>query len=509
MEYGLLPAKARSLLPVDDYRQMATSTGRLRNRRRSEGQKKYGLGVKILDAEAALIDAYNQFQPPDDALGLLALPAKAAYALGQGALTAIEDFVKDPSDPKKSFDAASIVAGGGGLLSRATDLPKGAVLGTFAGRNARTAPMDKLESAQAMTKAGASRDKIWNETGWFKDADDNWKFEIDDSKATLFPQAAYRDRSDVGEMMTHGKLYSAYKDVQTIPTSPLTNADPRIGAQYAFPAPGRAERIEVNPNNKTDEIKSSLLHEVQHSIQDRENFGKGGSLQTAPASVVQGINEKLKNLGSVSLLNKFDDAAKDLNELRSLESIAYFRDIKQPRHLFGTSTWYENSTEVRGLLGAMPKRSGPAKKEWIKKAGNIIADRIENEHIATYGARVNRVTKSPASAYSLYKNAHKFSDEKKSLKNATKRAEYAANKFDRQKINKILGLLDQKRKFQDKDFSKMTEEEKYNLYQRLAGEAEARNVQTRKDFTPEQRSARPPWTTLDVPENELIVKKFY
>lgn len=47
---------------------------------------------------------------------------------------------------------------------------------------------------------------------------------------------------------------------------------------------------------------------------------------------------------------------------------------------------------------------------------------------------------------------------------------------------------------------------RYWLYQRLAGEAEARNVQKRRDYTPEQRRATPPWETLDVPEDELIVR---
>lgn len=44
------------------------------------------------------------------------------------------------------------------------------------------------------------------------------------------------------------------------------------------------------------------------------------------------------------------------------------------------------------------------------------------------------------------------------------------------------------------------------LYRRLAGEAEARNVQARMEMTPDQRRANPPWTTLDVPEAELIAR---
>lgn len=41
-------------------------------------------------------------------------------------------------------------------------------------------------------------------------------------------------------------------------------------------------------------------------------------------------------------------------------------------------------------------------------------------------------------------------------------------------------------------------------YNRLAGEVEARNVETRKDFTQEQRKAQPPWTTEDVPADQQI-----
>ncbi|WP_177232363.1 LPD23 domain-containing protein [Methylobacterium gossipiicola] len=43
-------------------------------------------------------------------------------------------------------------------------------------------------------------------------------------------------------------------------------------------------------------------------------------------------------------------------------------------------------------------------------------------------------------------------------------------------------------------------------YHRTAGEVEARNVQTRRDFTPEQRRAIPPWETQDVPDAQQIVR---
>lgn len=44
-----------------------------------------------------------------------------------------------------------------------------------------------------------------------------------------------------------------------------------------------------------------------------------------------------------------------------------------------------------------------------------------------------------------------------------------------------------------------------DVYHRLAGEVEARNVEARMNMTPEERLARPPWTTQDVPyENQIL-----
>jgi len=46
----------------------------------------------------------------------------------------------------------------------------------------------------------------------------------------------------------------------------------------------------------------------------------------------------------------------------------------------------------------------------------------------------------------------------------------------------------------------------FNQYKRLAGEAEARNVQTRLNYDMDERVNTPPWRTLDVPEDELIFR---
>lgn len=51
-----------------------------------------------------------------------------------------------------------------------------------------------------------------------------------------------------------------------------------------------------------------------------------------------------------------------------------------------------------------------------------------------------------------------------------------------------------------------SEQAKFDLYQRLAGEAEARAVQSRMNMTPAQRRATFPEESYDVPLNELIIR---
>jgi len=51
-----------------------------------------------------------------------------------------------------------------------------------------------------------------------------------------------------------------------------------------------------------------------------------------------------------------------------------------------------------------------------------------------------------------------------------------------------------------------SEQAKFDLYQRLAGEAEARAVQSRMNMTPQQRLATFPYESYDVPINQLIVR---
>ena len=73
---------------------------------------------------------------------------------------------------------------------------------------------------------------------------------------------------------------------------------------------------------------------------------------------------------------------------------------------------------------------------------------------------------------------------------------------------KGLSLEKQARLLEDKAVSAhQSEQSKLELYNQLAGEAEARAVQERFYMTPEQRRATFPYESYDVPVNQLIIRK--
>ena len=452
---------------------------------------------------------------------------------------------RKPISPEEVFKGLIGPTGGPLLAGVAKAGIKGSVdpttLRMFAGETAKTADKTALKKAKEMSKAGQSRENIWKETGWVKDKD-GWKFEIDDSQVAvkkkliserspaspLYESTYYPEVKDVDDLLPHQELWQAYPSASLIGLSQPSFFGRRMQGASASYSPSHIKGADLNyfrdllrrggkqrkgqeviperitlyeePRLSPKETKSSLLHELQHSIQDREYFAKGGSLETAPGAKVQSAKEVMNELGGIPKLKKYEDAHREYTELVSMDSIHHFLSIKQPRQLFGSQPWYKYSGEIRRELGPPPKRSGQKRNDWISDAGRFIANKLILEHNMTYPT---------GSVYAKHRHDFKYADDRRLFKNRIKRAEYALNKFDRQEIQGIRKAQDDIKSAQQTLNRPLTTEEKYEIYKRLAGEAEARNVQTRMDFTPQQRKETPPWTTLDVPEDELIYMKRY
>ena len=215
----------------------------------------------------------------------------------------------------------------------------------FGGANA-LAPVTKgpFSKAEKMSVKGARPQKTWKETGWWlDDVDGKWRFEIDDSEATL-PEAMIKTDAD-GEYLMDTDV--AYNDTWSDPDSIYFDNDgPKPLAfdeeyQGEFHGPGSSvwklgdllkhDKLfknypelknqivvlnaqfddantlgEYNPKTNThkiseqltdpDAIRSTLLHEIQHAVQSREGFAPGTSPDAAIYFNLKGFLDERKEV---------------------------------------------------------------------------------------------------------------------------------------------------------------------------------------------------------------------
>lgn len=166
---------------------------------------------------------------------------------------------------------AGTMMGGGMPMAQ-----KGAV-GIFGGRLATTANKGTLARAEQMAAQGADKYKIWNETGWFQGADNKWRFEISDLGSTMkgsgsIAQMTADKGNTVGSVLFHPELFAAYPSLSKMEL----HGGAGIGrGGYHRDLLGEGAMIRIGPDAR--DPRSTLLHELQHAVQELEGFAPGAS----------------------------------------------------------------------------------------------------------------------------------------------------------------------------------------------------------------------------------------
>lgn len=210
-------------------------------------------------------------------MGSLAMQAHQAMPWGGNDPSAIGiDTQAGTIDPSVMIPFAQNVAGMVGTGGMASPKPAGA-LGIFGGRMAKTADQAALAKAEQMAAAGASRDAIWHETGWFQGVDGKWRFEIPDGASRLNPRKygeGIPDQPNVApaaDQLWHEDLYNAYPGLRTQEMTVKKGSD---GGRHSSDG-----NIEIRPASAASG-RSVALHEMQHAVQQIEEFTPGGSPQS-------------------------------------------------------------------------------------------------------------------------------------------------------------------------------------------------------------------------------------
>jgi len=267
----------------------------------------------------------------------------------------------------------------------------------FVGPTSKTWNQVAANKALEMEKSGAKPEEIWAATGTFRGPEGKLRQEISDAnsmpghKLYSWGEATDLQRGNSTvvrrqKALLHPELSAAYPDTKNIGVFLKPG---RKGGYYET----ERDNIGVPISENGAVNRSTMLHELQHAVQQREGFAGGGDPQTM---------------------------------ILTLEEIA-----KQKR---------EQAQEMFRMSSAN--------------------DPLDPTKIVKPGAR------------------------KKGLK-----LEKEARELDEKAL-----------------LAYHSEQAKFDLYQRLAGEAEARAVQTRMNMTSQERMATFPYQSYDVPLNQLIVR---
>jgi len=157
------------------------------------------------------------------------------------------------------------------LLGKLYSNGKDVSLNSFAGQKAITANVGKLDQAKAMLEKGADEVEIWQKTGWFKDKDGAWKFEIGDSNAKLNPN--FQSGGRLGELLEHEELFKAYPELKDVRVVKIGDEIPSGAALSVKDAAQREKRgiYNVAFNNK----KSTIIRKDLDAIDEIIKFEKG------------------------------------------------------------------------------------------------------------------------------------------------------------------------------------------------------------------------------------------
>jgi hypothetical protein len=215
-----------------------------------------------------------------------------------------------PSGPPTPVDLA------GGALGEAINWLGGGGVGKAAGLAAKAAankavfagPMAKMFNpkdfgvAEALKRAGAHPEFIYDNTGLFQDVEGNWMHKISDKGMTAKNLGSvYPDqyvRGVLANFIDHPELFRNYPKAQML----------RMEVNPTYGTSGNAVYIDKNSGGPsitlgggltssglTPEHQMTLAHELQHYISDEEGFPQGGSDNWAGNAVRSRLNELAKD----------------------------------------------------------------------------------------------------------------------------------------------------------------------------------------------------------------------
>jgi len=149
---------------------------------------------------------------------------------------------------------------------------------TMVGQKAKLWDPQRAREAERMEKQGYAPEEIWAVTGTVRGLEGRWRQEITDHNATISSKRPM-SATKLNKFLKHDDLFKSYPFLKNIKIEFYDNTDNL--ADQGWTGGNRIGIATHNPLgelNSDDEILDTLIHEIQHQIQDKEGWGLGGNL---------------------------------------------------------------------------------------------------------------------------------------------------------------------------------------------------------------------------------------
>lgn len=180
-----------------------------------------------------------------------------------------------------------------------------------------------FNKAKQMEKHGMDNETIRQQTNWFQDKNGNWKFEFSDKNMTLKNNIKIEKNSSqrLESILKHDTLFMVYPELKDINVEFSNMGD--INGSYN----AKHNRISLNNSmvNNNRAIEGTLIHEIQHAIQNIENFERGAKSNKS----------KLAYYNSLGEIEAADTKERFLNEKyknKNISGIAPESSKANPKH---------------------------------------------------------------------------------------------------------------------------------------------------------------------------------
>jgi hypothetical protein len=257
------------------------------------------------------------------------------------------------------------------------------VLGIFAGPKSKTANLKMLKAAQEM-HGKVHPDEITLKTGWSRNADGQWQYEINDNPSRLTDEArkfvnAKDENMAIGgkeagpvklpEVFDHEALYKAYPGARDLGATLFYSRE--LGGNAGIMPKDQNRMYVVSGLGGIPDARKSFLHELNHFVADIEGFDPGTSWRKFYEN-----KPFIETLGRTNAANK----GLDLDKMMPAAREEFLQKVAKRLYVLSRGEVASRNVERRADMTAKKRREFPPER----------TEEIDREHQVPSAQRLGK-----------------------------------------------------------------------------------------------------------------------